>query len=115
VKGVSEWTLNLIHSSNPISTVGLRDSSPTSMRSTRVGGRTHSRVVVHFLREQEERRSSLRKEAICRAKAHIPRQFASTQIEVTIQQQLEVVQYGFLEVVPFFCMHRNRGGQQQEF
>jgi hypothetical protein len=51
---VSEETLNIIHSSNPISIVGLRDSSPTTMRLTRVGGCTVARVDSSFLREQEE-------------------------------------------------------------
>ena len=59
---MSEETLNLIHSSNPISTVGLRDSSPTTMRSIRVGGRTLARADSFFIVKREREMSILRKE-----------------------------------------------------
>jgi hypothetical protein len=68
---------NLIHSFNPISIVGLRDFSHTTIRSTRIGGHTLARVdsfIVKRAREVElEKRGN-----ICKARARIPRQLAST-------------------------------------
>jgi hypothetical protein len=62
---VSEETSNLSHSSNPLSTDGLRNSSPSLMRSIRARERTHSWVVHALLLREQERareRSSLRRE-----------------------------------------------------
>jgi hypothetical protein len=80
---VSEETSNLSHTSNLISAIGLENSSPSLMRSIRVEGRTHSWVVGSLLREQErEHFRAARKKSFLRARARIPRQQTSTEIEV---------------------------------
>jgi hypothetical protein len=79
---VSEETPNLSHSSNLISTVRLENPSPSLMRSIRARGRTHSWVVGSFLREQErEHFRAAREQLFLRARACIPRQQTSTEIE----------------------------------
>ena len=97
---VREETSNLNHSSNPISIVGLRNSSPSLMTSIR--GRTHSWVVHAFLLREQERareRSSLRRDNICRGRARIPKQIAGTVLEASDNKEEQVVWYRFLEVV----------------
>jgi hypothetical protein len=59
---VSEETSYLSHSSNPISTVGLRNSSPYLMRSIRARGRTHCWVGHAFLLREQERERESKKE-----------------------------------------------------
>jgi hypothetical protein len=59
---VNEETLNISHSSNLISAIGLETPHLPNMRSIRVGGCTLARVVVHFhllesKREQERGRA----------------------------------------------------------
>jgi hypothetical protein len=79
---VSEETPNLSHSSNLISTVRLENPSPSLMRSIRARGRTHSWVVQAFWREQErEHFRAAREQPFLRARACIPRQQTSTEIE----------------------------------
>jgi hypothetical protein len=99
---VREETSNLNHSSNPISILGLRNSSPSLMTSIRARGRTHSWVVHAFLLREQERareRSSLRRDNICRRRAHIPKQITGTDLEAADNKEEQVVRYRFLEVV----------------
>jgi hypothetical protein len=66
------------------------------MRSTRVGGCTHSWVDETFLREQEKRNSSLRKEAIFAELGHTFRgKQASMHFKAKVQHLLQAVLYGF--------------------
>jgi hypothetical protein len=53
------------------------------MRSIRVEGRTHSWVVelIHFEREEREHFRAAREQPFLRARARIPRQQTSTEIE----------------------------------
>jgi hypothetical protein len=79
---VSEETPNLNHPSNLISTIRLENPSPSLMRSIRARGHTHSWVVGSFLREQErENFRAAREQPFLRARACIPRQQNSTEIE----------------------------------
>jgi hypothetical protein len=81
---VSEETPNLSHPSNLISTVRLENPSPSLMRSIRARGCTHSWVVQSFWREQErEHFRAAREQPFLRARARIPRQQTSTEIEAT--------------------------------
>jgi hypothetical protein len=65
------------------------------MRSTRVGGRTHSWVVETFFERAREREFEFEKGGhFCRARACIPRQQTSTQIKAKVQHLLQVVLYG---------------------
>jgi hypothetical protein len=81
---VSEETFNLSHSSNLISAIGLKNSSPSLMRSIRVEGHTHSWVVGSFLREKErEHFLATKEQPFLRARACIPRQRTCTEIQAT--------------------------------
>jgi hypothetical protein len=59
---VTDETLNLSHSSNPISTIRLRNSSTSLMRSIRARGHTHCWVVHAFLLREQERGKFFRRE-----------------------------------------------------
>jgi hypothetical protein len=68
---VSEETSNFSHPSNLISTVRLKNPSPSLMRSIRARGRTHSWVVQAFLLREQEReergRAGEERGSICKA------------------------------------------------
>jgi hypothetical protein len=84
------------------------------MRSIRVGGRTHCWVVGSLLREQErEHFRAAREQPFLRARARIPRQNNSTEIEAKVQHTQEVVQHGFRGPYSHLCAQKSR--QQTTF
>jgi hypothetical protein len=118
---VSEETPNLSHSSNLISTIRLENPSPSLMRSIRARGRTHLRVVQTLWREQErEHFRAAREQPFLRARARIPRQQTSIEIEAartalkagcTIRIEGAVL-YGLSRSYSKKSKHRNRGKVQ---
>ena len=79
---VSEETSNLSHSSNLISTVRLKNPSPSLMRSIRARRRTHCWVVHSFSCRESRREVELEEEGeVAGVRARFPRQSSSTEIE----------------------------------
>jgi hypothetical protein len=79
----------------------------------RVGGRTYCWVVVSFLRESKSIFRAARKRLFLRARACIPRQNTSTEIEAKVQHTQEAVQHGFQGPYSHLCAQKSR--QQTAF